>query len=58
MKLTSSVTRSEDKDGTRTFHAVESSIADELRRILRRAELLGFVITNRSRWATIGWSGM
>lgn len=45
MKLTSSVTRSEDKDGTRTFHAVESSIADELRRILRRAELLGFVIT-------------
>lgn len=45
IKLTPSVTRSEDPDGTPTFHAVESSIANELYRLLRRAELCGFVVT-------------
>lgn len=42
---TSSVTRSEDKNGTRVFHAVESSLAAELIALLDRAELSGFVIT-------------
>lgn len=45
IQRTSSVTRSEDPAGTRVFHAVEFSIADELRRLLHRAELSGFVVT-------------
>jgi hypothetical protein len=43
--LTSRVTRSEDDNGTRVFHACESALAANLKMLLRQAELQGFVIT-------------
>lgn len=43
--FSSSVTRLKDESGTRVFHAVESRLEDDLRKLLQAAELQGFVIT-------------
>lgn len=43
--FSSSVTRSKDENGTRVFHAVESRLEDDLRKLLQAAELQGFVVT-------------